>query len=1083
MFDFLRACRRAVATSATLWLLVNWFAAVSSLKAQQPMPDRTFVTNGNVQAIVRAGEVIYIGGQFDRVGPRTGPGVEVALDGSQNSGLPEISGAGPGTIVGSGGWLNAVAADGSGGWFIGGLFTHVGGVARTNLAHIRSDHSVDPNFNPSLNDAVTTLAVSGSTVYAAGLFTSINGQTRNRIAALNAADGSVTTFNPNANAAVNTIVLSADGSIIYAGGRFTMIGGQPRLSIAALNASNGSATATFNPSATGTLGNGVVDALAISGSTLYVGGSFNTIGGQPRDNIAALSLGVPLDGVAVPTFNPKPSRSGCAACGSVAALAVSGSTVYAGGLFDTIGGQKRNYLAGLNAAEGTATAFNPSPNGNIRALAVSASTLYVAGSFKSNDGSLSIGGQARNYAAAFNLADGAITAFDPNPNYLVGAFGISGSAVYLAGYFSSLGGVVRHSIAALSALDGSATAFNPNALGFNGGIATVYALAVSGSTVYAAGYFSAIGGQPRASIAALNAADGSATSWDPSAHYRSGPAVVVALADGGPVIYAAGAFDSIGGQTRSCIAALTATDGTATPWAPQANDQVASLAVSASLIYAGGFFTTIGGQPRNKIAALNAADGTATSWDPDATNSANVLALAISGSTVYAGGNFPSIHGVARKNIAAINASDGAPTSFDPRADAGVQALAVCGSTVYAAGFFSTIGGQSRNLIAGLNMTDGSATSFNPNGPPGFGAFALAVASDGTLYAGGSFRTLDLAYQQAFAQFSAATTPTPTPSPTATATSTPTATPTGTPITSPTPTATVSPTITPSPTVTATPTPTPASTPTPTASPSPAQLMNISTRARVQTNDRVLIGGFIVNGNDPKKVILRAIGPSLQVNGTPVPGRLDDPTLELHDESGALIDFNDNWKDSPQRAEIESSTLAPSDDRESAIARTLTPGKYTAIVRGKGNSAGIGLVEAYDRDSAANSQLANISTRGVVETGDNVMIGGFIVGNHDGPTNVVVRAIGPSLIGRGVPGSLDDPTLELHDGNGAIFAINDDWREDPGASEIRREQLAPSDERESATLQTLAPGRYTAIVRGKSDTIGVALVEAYNLGR
>ena len=731
------------------------------------VPERTDVTNGPVQAIVRSGDTIYIGGRFDRVGPRTGPGVELALDGSQNPGLPEISGAGPSLIGGSGGGLSAVVADGSGGWYIGGLFTHVGGVPRTNLAHVRADRSVDPGFNPAVNDAVHALVVSGSTLYVGGLFTSIGGQPRNYIAALDSADGSVKPFNPIANAAVEELVISDDGTLIYAGGRFTVIGGQPRLSIAALNAGgplDGTATPTFNPSATGTLGAGRVDALAISGSILYVGGTFNTIGGQPRNNLAALSLGVPLDGTAIPGFNPSPSRSGCAACGSISTLAVSGSTVYAGGLFDAIGGRPRNFLAALNAADGMATPFNPSPNGNLFALAISSdgSTIYVAGGFNSRDGSPSIGGQARNYAAAVNALDGSATGFNPNPNALVTAFGVSGSAIYLAGNFSSLGGVVRHSIAALSAVDGIATGFDPNAAGFNGGTATVYALAVSGSTVYAGGYFGAIGGQPRSSIAALDVADGSATNWDPSARYFTGPAVVETLAVTGATIYAGGVFTTIGGQARNNLAALNASDGTATTWNPNPNSEVVALATSeptGPVVYVGGFFTSIGGQTRNKIAALNASDGTATNWNPDATANANVLALAISGSTIYAGGNFPSIGGQARKNIAGINLSDGTPTSFDPQASdpstgGGVHALAVSGSTVYAAGFFSTIGGQPRSLIAGLNSSDGTATSFDPHGAPGFGAFALATASDGTLYAGGSFNTFDLAFQQGFASFS-----------------------------------------------------------------------------------------------------------------------------------------------------------------------------------------------------------------------------------------------------------------------------------------------------------------------------------------
>jgi len=218
-------------------LLLLTLSLSASLAAT--LPDRTFVTNGPVQAIVRGGGTIYIGGQFNRVGPRTGPGVEVALAGTQNAGLPEISGAGPSSLVGAGGYLSAVAADGTGGWYIGGLFTHVGGVARTNLAHIRADHTVDPNFNPSLNDAVQTLAVSGSTIYAAGLFTSISGQTRNKIAALNGADGGVTAFNPNANGDVQALVISSDGSIVYVGGRFTIIRGLPRIAIAALNAGDG----------------------------------------------------------------------------------------------------------------------------------------------------------------------------------------------------------------------------------------------------------------------------------------------------------------------------------------------------------------------------------------------------------------------------------------------------------------------------------------------------------------------------------------------------------------------------------------------------------------------------------------------------------------------------------------------------------------------------------------------------------------------------------------------------------------------------------------------------------------------------
>jgi hypothetical protein len=254
------------------------------------------------------------------------------------------------------------------------------------------------------------------------------------------------------------------------------------------------------------------------------------------------------------------------------------------------------------------------------------------------------------------------------------------------------------------------------------------------------------------------------------------------------------------------------------------------------------------------------------------------------------------------------------------------------------------------------------------------------------------------------------------------------------------------------------------------------QLLNISTRMQVLTGDNVLIGGFILTGSDAKKVIVRGIGPSLTSFG--VPGALQDPFLELHDINGAIIATNDNWRDT-QESEIEATGLAPTDNRESAIVMTLaSDSNYTAILRGTNDTTGVGLVEVYDLDQTANSKLANISTRGFVDTGDNVMIGGFISGN--GVAKVIVRAIGPSLTSFGVPGALQDPTLELHDGTGAIIATNDNWR-DTQESEIEATGLAPTDDRESAIVATITPGNYTAIVRGNNDTTGVALVEVYNI--
>jgi hypothetical protein len=209
---------------------------------------------------------------------------------------------------------------------------------------------------------------------------------------------------------------------------------------------------------------------------------------------------------------------------------------------------------------------------------------------------------------------------------------------------------------------------------------------------------------------------------------------------------------------------------------------------------------------------------------------------------------------------------------------------------------------------------------------------------------------------------------------------------------------------------------------------------------------------------------------------------LADPILELHDAAGQLLAANDNWK-SDQQAEIQNSGVAPTNDLESAIVATLSPGNYSAVLRGKDNTAGVGLVDVYDLEQGSRSHLANVSTRGFVSTGNNVMIGGVIVADYDGGTSVVVRALGPSLSAAGIPDAMTDPVLELRNANGNLMDSNDDWASDLGADNIRAAHLAPTDDRESALYyRFLTPGNYTAIVRGKNNSVGVALVEVYDLG-
>lgn len=260
----------------------------------------------------------------------------------------------------------------------------------------------------------------------------------------------------------------------------------------------------------------------------------------------------------------------------------------------------------------------------------------------------------------------------------------------------------------------------------------------------------------------------------------------------------------------------------------------------------------------------------------------------------------------------------------------------------------------------------------------------------------------------------------------------------------------------------------------------PARLKNISTRAKVQPGDDALIAGFIVREGG-SHLVVRAIGPSMFSQESSSVPTLADPTLELYNSAGIRIAQNDNWKDDPATADsLQRAKLAPGNDLESAIDTQLPGGQYTAIVRGKSNGSGLALVEVYQLSEALAGEIANLSTRGRVGTNDEVMIGGFISGEATETSRTLVRALGPSLSAAGVPNTLQDPMLELHDANGATIAANDNWK-DKQQAELRATDLPPQDDSEAAIVIRLRPGAYTAIVRGQGNTTGVALVEVYNL--
>jgi trimeric autotransporter adhesin len=583
---------------------------------------------------------------------------------------------------------------------------------------------------------------------------------------------SITPNNPTwvANGAVRTIINR--GNSVWIGGDFTAVGPNTGRG-AALN------TATGAPNLSLPRANNTVNAVVSDGSGgWYVGGTFTMLGDYARNRIAHILPSGAVDAA----WNPNANST-------VSTLVLSGSNLYAGGSFTNIGGQTRNYIAALSTTSGFATGWSPTANNTVVCMLLSGGTMYVGGTFTTIGGATrnriaalstttgladagwnanssstvnalalygthlyaggaftTIGGATLNYIADLSTTTGLATAWNPSASTTVSALAVSGdgSTVYAGGAFTTIGGGTRNRIAAIDSTTGLATAWNPNAS------TTVSTVLLVGSTIYAGGSFTTIGGQTRSYIAALNNTTGAATTWDPNAS-----AAVTALASDGTSIYAGGSFYSIGRLFRNRIAVLDMTTGAASPtWNPNAGATVSALGLNSAgtVLYVGGAFTTIGGATRNRIAALDTTTGNATAWNPNLGGAANALALSADGNTLYAGGAFTTVQGASggpytRNRIAAISTATGTPTAWNPNIAAGaVNSVALSGTTLYAGGTFTTIQGASggpytRNYIAAISTATGTPTAWNPNA--GAAVNVVLTSVDGnTVYAGGAFTTI-----------------------------------------------------------------------------------------------------------------------------------------------------------------------------------------------------------------------------------------------------------------------------------------------------------------------------------------------------
>jgi len=673
-------------------------ALAPSTAGSQVLRDDMWATNGPVYAVAIANGVVYLGGSFWDVGAVTG-GFAV-FDASTGTTLK------PYPVVDDG--VRALASDGSGGWYIGGVFASVRGQPRNRIAHLDASGNLTA-WNPNANGAVNALLVSGGLVYAGGDFTAIGGQPRNRMAALDAT-GAATSWDPNVNNSV--LALAENNGIVYAGGAFTSIHSVGRNYLAAIDMATGVPT-SWAPNPNGTVNSVAAFVLGkFATLTIYVGGNFTVIGDMNRNHIGA------IDAAGHPTsWNPGTNGEVFTVAAQLTSPGVA--TIYAGGVFTTVGSLTRNHIAAVTSM-GAVTAWDPDANGEVRAIVPNGGTIYAAGSFST----MSVYGDETGAIAALDASTGRETMILPFPDNTVFALGVSGGTVCAGGYFR-IAGVKRLNAAALDLATGVATNWSPWSDG------DVLALLAGQDCVYAGGNFTNIGAFGGPYIAKLDIPNG--IDIGGFAHDSSYP--VYALAKGNGVVYVGGLFNHIGGQDRNCIAALDSVNGAATTWNPTADNAVNALSVGGGKVYAAGWFTQIGGQSRTYAAALDTAGaGAATNWNAHANNT--VYSLAPSGGTVFAAGAFDTIGGQARQYIGALDGATGAATGWNPGSSFSVRALALSGATVYAGGTFTTIGGQPRNNIAQL-LPSGAATSWNP----GADNAVLAVAvGEGYVCAAGPFQ-------------------------------------------------------------------------------------------------------------------------------------------------------------------------------------------------------------------------------------------------------------------------------------------------------------------------------------------------------
>jgi hypothetical protein len=650
-----------------------------------------------------SGERLYIGGNFSQIGPFTGPFAVV----DATTGTPALS------WPHCDGHVNAVIGDRHGGWFVGGSFSHVGGQSRSNLAHVLSDASVDP-WSPPVGGEVYALALDQSTLYVTGTFQDIGAQHRYQAAAFDVTSGALLPWAPLSSTLLNQDSIQrilVDGSTVFLGGYFNTPSALPRRNLAAVDAATGSLVTAFNPDPD----NSVWD-LALMGSTLYVGGNFLNIGGVPRTRFAALDANSGAVGSLSATFDS-----------TVLALAISGTTVYLGGLFANVNGQARARGAALDVTSGALLAWNPQAaipdhtSISIQSLVVDNESVYVGGSFRSIGGQRQYG-LGRVDASTGNALSWVGDAAGPDATTVASVASQDG-LVACGGNFATMGGEQRDGIAAYDIVTGQLMPWHAEIYGQfgSGQPGDVLRILVSGDAVWIGGQFSYVNGVPLHALASLDATTGFTNTGFQVGFFFSGE-FVEALALRGRTLFAGGNFHTpISGQSN--LISVDSTTGAIVPGSTNTGPTVYDIALSTdqSRLYLAGLIYAVGNPsvPRNYLAAIDPTNGAVLPWNPNPDQIA--VQIQFSDDRVWVAGNFMSISNQSHLGLASLDPITGtASASFAPilqysGSSVGASALALYGGTVIAAGSFDTVNGLPQQYMAALNSSNGALLNWAPS--------------------------------------------------------------------------------------------------------------------------------------------------------------------------------------------------------------------------------------------------------------------------------------------------------------------------------------------------------------------------------